>query len=205
MDVIKLRLSRPQLNKLRLGHRVQLKNRDIANGSGLDVSLSLKKLAKLLKAKKAGKGMRFDMTKEEWESNAGGEGFKDFLKKAVKASVKGAKKAGKFYTKELKPIVGPYIKEGVKQGKELFIKSLEASNPELIPVLETADEIFGDAIVEKLGDVSGAYGFMRSQPLSGSSQLMRFQPIYIPEPGLYQVSIPKAKGGSFKPAGAGFR
>jgi hypothetical protein len=208
---IKLKLSKNQVARLRNGHNVQV-NPSALNASDHFVYSSKKNALRIAKARKAGRGCRLSLTKDEYDQTMEGEGFKDLVKKTFK----GAKKVGKFYKENVKEFAGPLVKQAVTVGKDALLASIAVSNPELIPVLKKVDDAFGDEIIDKLGTVTGAYGVKQMAKTSKASrEILRkwqdnsnnqmvsgkaYQPVIMPYYG-GMLQCDRCHGGSFRVQG----
>jgi hypothetical protein len=149
---IKLNLSQPQWRKIHKDKTVLIKPESI--GCGMKVHLPQDKIKKLQNAKKKNKGIKLSLSAEE--KLLAGEGFKDVLKKGWKG-----------YQKIVKPVVGPLIRKGLKAVVKAALPAAAVAlgQPELAPAASALANSVGDQAVDKLGDVTGAYGLKKNLKL----------------------------------------
>ena len=161
LEKVNLTISENQFDKLRRGHSIQVSANNLKNGKHvLYVNPMLAK--KIRSAKRRNKGIRLNLSKHELEVSA--VGLKDFLKKAKK-----------WYDKHLKKSVGPALKKGVEKLGDIVIDEAEAILPVAKPVLEKGRKYI-PKIAEKVGDITGAYGFQCGCPHCGGMLAGSFKP-----------------------------
>lgn len=140
MESVKLDLTARQISKLRNGHPVQLKPSQV--GCGMEVKLHASKAKKLHSAARRSKGCRVSMTQEECDMSGGKLSWKGFKR--------GLKKGWDVYQKDIKPIVSPLIRKGLKAAVEKGLPALAAAvgQPELaaaVPALSKGVDAVGNA------------------------------------------------------------
>ena len=219
LQKVNLSLSDNAFSKLSKGRIAGLAKDSVA-GKRHFLMLGKDNAKKIMKAIKGGRGCRLKLDPRELEASMNGGGLGDLIKKAVKGSIKGAKRVGKFYKdNNLKESVGPVIKEAVNKGKDAMLSAAIAFQPELAPALLALDQKLGDKLVDSLGDVTGAYGLpfggaLQSRPnpmvfFDSSNGQMVCGPVYYPVQTPYtegaQCRSCKSQGGSFKVRGGSFK
>ena len=143
LERVKLTISEGQFDKLRRGQPVQVSAPKLKNGKHtIFVNPVLAK--KIRSAKRANRGVRFQLSRQELELSA--EGLKDFLKKAKK-----------WYDKHVKKSVAPLLKKGVQGLAHAALTEAELIAPELAPTLEKGRK-FIPQLTNKVGKVTGAFG-----------------------------------------------
>lgn len=160
---LKMEMSANQVSKVRNGKTVQLKPEQIGSGSKT-AFLDSKKHKKMMAAAMKGKGIRLTLEPEEIEASmTHGEGFS--FKKLVRGIAEGAKKVGRFYRKNVRPLVAPVIRRELpKLIKSGLVGLAEfAGQPELIPMAGVLADRYASPLVNKFGDVTGAYGLPRGK------------------------------------------
>lgn len=214
MERVPITLTEKQAERLVKGGMVQLP-KSAVQGNQHIIFLAPTTAKKVRKAKMTGKGVRIQLSGPEMEAT--GAGLKDVFKKV-----------GKFYTKYVKPVASKYIKKGVEQLADKGITALEVMAPEFAPALEFGREKFLKKGIDKLGDVTGAYGlsgsaiqnlrYGRAPPPKVSSDYFQMlapaHPAFFPTNSqlppiggymIYQYPVHSSEsnkqGGSFKPSG----
>lgn len=152
MESIQLDLKPHHIRKLRKGENITIKPGMV--GSGMDVKMASHKIRKIHSAMKKGKGVRCCMTGEECEATGG--------KLSWKAFKRGLKKGWEGYKKYVKPIAGPLIRKGLKMAVEKGAQALTTIAPEAAPAIAALTPAVQSG-VEKLGDVTGAYGIHKKR------------------------------------------
>jgi len=194
-EAIPIRLTEKQFKKLHNLQPVRL------SGGALGASDAMHSIAfhpvqrkKVLKAMKAGKGCTVHLSPHEIEQS--GDGFKEWVREA-------ARKVGKFYNENLKPIVAPLLKQGVGKLVDIGAQTVGKRIPGVGAFLEGNKE----AISEKIGKMTGAYGLHCPKcrvALAGGDLVMLGKvpkaKTILPPPGLPQSSK-YTSGGSFRSAG----
>lgn len=167
---VNVNLSENQFDKLRRGHQIQISAKNLKGGRmPLFVSPELAK--KMNRAKRNNKGVRIQLSRAELNKSA--EGLKDFLKKAKD-----------FYDKHIKSHAGPILKRGLTnlanqaltEAEKLAIES-EYGAP-LVPLIEVGKRKVVPKVVDKVGDITGAFGMCcpHCQKVCGS---------FLPAGGMY--------------------
>lgn len=203
----KVALTPRNVSRLRNGHVVQLKADQIA-GSGAAAHTHIIKLSgpyakKLTTAQRKNVGAKIKLSKQEIE--ASGLNLKD-VGRALKAGFEA-------YKKNVKPVVGPAIRDGLTKAVKAALPAAAVAigAPELAPAAAAIANQFGSQAVNALGDVTGAYGVKKGSKkfvLSNSYNTMIgvHHPAMHPGLPLHDHSIGGAlrkhgiKGGSFLPA-----
>lgn len=148
---VPLELSPAQVRKLVKGQSIQLPHAKLMRG--IEVVLKKKKATRVHRAHAKSRGVRLQMDPEELEMS--GAGFLDFLKKA------GTFLKEKVFTNPIyKQVAAPLIKQGLQRG----VSALQGAVGAVVPELGAPIGELGNAAVNKLGEVSGAYG-MRMRPV----------------------------------------
>jgi hypothetical protein len=169
---IELSLTDPQLRKLAKHQGVLIKSHQVSP-KGYKILVEPKTHASLHSKSKKGKGHVLKLTKAEHEANIVMEGGRITWKSIGRTLRKGAQTVGKFYKDNLKPVVGPHLKEAVKQGvKKIVPLALDALTgfvaPELAPITAPIYERLGDKISEPITEgvsrLTGAYGLKKHHP-----------------------------------------
>ena len=142
---VKLTVSEGQFDKLRRGHAIQISAANLSNGKHM-LFLGPANHKKVMKARKAKKGVRIELSRAELEKSA--EGLKDFLKSA-----------SNFYQKHIKSVAAPFLKKGVESLANVALTAAETAVPSLATTLEKGRQYIPN-LTEKVGKVTGAYGLM---------------------------------------------
>lgn len=161
METVKLNLSDKQKRKLAMGGAVMV-SPAMMEGGMVECTLHGSKCAKMRQNHKMGKKYRLSMNQSELK----GGSFKSFtrgLKRAAKTTGQvfkmGAKKAWDTWQTEFKPIYGPQIRAGLKEGLDAGLQILGAmtGQPEAVAIAKVvAAEL--SPLVDKLGDYTNAFG-----------------------------------------------
>ncbi|NBP02414.1 MAG: hypothetical protein EBU90_20315 [Proteobacteria bacterium] len=121
----------------------------------------------------------------------------------AKKIVDTANKGARVYRNDIRPIVGPALKQGVKGAIEYGLPALAVAsgNPELVPVAGMIASQISDPATEMIGKTTGAYGMRGGGRLKSdySLKLDHVHPAMNPQKQLQMVT----SGGSFKQAGYG--
>lgn len=147
---VTLKLTKAQVAKLVQGKSIQLTAAQL-KGNNHFLMLHPSTVQKVGGAMKKNKGIRITMTPHELEMS--GEGIKEFLEK-IKQGAKFIKDKvidSEFYQKNVKPLA----REAVNQGVDLLSKR--------IPMSAAAQNAIRGS-VDKLGQVTNAYGVKRGRP-----------------------------------------
>lgn len=183
MQQVELSLTPEQAKKLMKGKLVQLSKKSL-QGSGNWIALHPHTYKKVMKAKMSGKGIRITLMPDEME--ASGEGLKDLLNRA-----------GRWVKKEYRENIAPLVKKGVREALTAAEAGLSTVAPELAPFIGMAEKKYGDKLVEKIGQKTGAYGMMGGYtgPLLPMGH-PAYNPVWMQAPG---AVCPNCNyGGSFR-------
>ena len=195
---IHLKLSKEHAKKLLKGYNIQLKPEHLLQSGGAVLHVHLHKHRLHHKSMKAHKGYRLGL--DEYEMHHNGGTLQDIINK-VKDLYAG-------YKKNIKPFVGPYIRQGLKTLGKVGLDALSATNPEFAPILETAGQKILPQLVDVVGDKTGAYGLRhkRKPGVDGSMLAGPRHPAQHPVPSQpIGDGICHHCGSSFKVAGEGHR
>lgn len=203
MSEFKVALTPRNVSRLRNGHIVQLKADQIGGAVPHThvIKLSGVYAKKLTTAQKKKVGAKIQLSKQEIE--ASGLNIKD-VGRALK-------KVADVYKKNIKPIVGPAIRDGLTKAVKVGLPAaaIAVGAPELAPVASAIADQLGSKAVNALGDVTGAYGVGKKKfVLSNSRNTMlgTRHPAMSPRLPMADHSIGGAlrkhgiRGGSFLPA-----
>lgn len=149
LQPVKLQISEGQFDKMRRGKPVQISAAALASNKHT-IFLGPANHKKVLKAMKAKKGVRLELSKDELERSAGS--LKDFLKKAKT-----------FYDKNIKSVAAPYLKKGVESLANVALTAAETAVPGMASTLEKGRQYI-PKLADKIGEVTGAYGMMPFHP-----------------------------------------
>jgi len=155
---IPLNLTSKHIERLARGHTIHLPHEKI--GSGIPVVLRRQKHTRICRAHRNQKGCRLGLDSEELEMQGGA--FWDTLKKIgsfIKDKV--------FTNPAYKQHIAPLIKQGLNTGVDVLSGLAGSKVPFLKPLLGDA----GRAGINKLGEVSGAYG-MPGRAKRGSGAIL---------------------------------
>lgn len=174
MKQISLKLKDKQLRDLAMGKGIMISPKMGGEG-GYAISMSPAKLAKLMKALSAGKGMKVMLTPKELQMNGvemmdGGRinwrGIGRTLRKVGKT-------VGKFYREEIRPTLGPalksLVKRGVEEGLPLVVEGLSAltGNPEIgvaaAPFVQGYARRVSEPIAQAISKKTGAFGTKKAK------------------------------------------
>ena len=142
LHLVSCSLTKTQVSALMAGKPVKLLPRHIMGNKH--------KLALSARLAKSMQGGSLHMTNAELEASG--------LKEIWQSIKSGAKKAKNFYDKNLKSVLGPILKKGVQSaiiGSEALLAS---SFPAYAPQIAMASAKYNSSIVDKLGELSHAYG-----------------------------------------------
>jgi hypothetical protein len=132
---------------------IQLRN-DQLEGH-IKIILSPENYKKLASARRRGKGVRLLLTKKELmlTLQAGG-GLKEWVQKFQK-----------FYA-QIKPVVGPLLKQGLSKAIDLGATAVSAVAPQAAPFVQLAKDKYKQKAIDVIGKKTGAYGMrpQRSRP-----------------------------------------
>lgn len=169
-----LSLTDAQLRKLAKGQGVIIKPHCMDAEKGYGLMMSAVKHRRMMKAHTKGKGYTLKLEPDEMDANEVEiEGGRINWKKIGRQLRSTAKAVGRFYNREIKPVVGPALKKLVKKGIEKGIPAATAAlatlvgQPEIGAVTLPAVERFAERIAEpaasKIGKTTGAFG-MKKKP-----------------------------------------
>jgi hypothetical protein len=142
--MVKLRLSKAQMQKAMRGQTVQIKHEDI--GVGHDFELHPMTVKKIMTAHKKGKGVRIILSQEEIE----GSGILDFFRDIGKKIVDGAQWV------KTKVIDTPFYQQTVRPVAKAVVS--QAYDSVIRPALPSSLGDKGKDIVNLVGDKTGAFG-----------------------------------------------
>ena len=155
MIPIKFVLSHKQLQKLHSHSPVQLKHEQIGHGEHI-LHVKKRQATKIMKAHQLGKGCRIQLDGDEYEESvAHGGAFLDFLKNTgqfLKDKV--------FSNPTYQQNIAPLIRRGLNAAVDRFVPGITAPTgfaPELTNLARAG--------VNKLGDVTHAYGLYPTDPV----------------------------------------
>lgn len=202
MSEFKVALTPRNVSRLRNGHIVQLKADQIGGAMPHTHVIKLSGVyAKKLTSAQKKVGAKIQLSKQEIE--ASGLNIKD-VGRALK-------KVADVYKKNIKPVIGPAIRDGLTKAVKVGLPAtaIALGAPELAPVASAIADQFGSKAVNALGDVTGAYGVGKKKfVLSNNRNTMlgSRHPAMSPHLPLADHSIGGAlrkhgiRGGSFLPA-----
>lgn len=149
-------LTPAQFRALTQGKKIRLKASQLREGQHVLHLTSRVKARKLVAAAGKQKGCECSLTPDEFRHTMEGEGFKDFMKKTGRLLKKG--------WKEVKPILAPVLKKGIRAGVSALsgIATTALGQPELAPVVSGLANKGADYVAHRIG----AYGIHSGGKLS---------------------------------------
>ena len=174
-------LTQGNVNNLLNGRSIQLKKEQL-HGKQHSIVVHPTTHKRLSKAKMSGKGVRLEMTPDEFKASVmHGQGFMDILRGIKKGAewIKNNIIDSSFYQQNVKPVV--------RQALEGVVSAL----PVPTPVKNIAE-----AGVSKLGEVTGAFGLEQEHPSLVMSQPIKTKKVRIAKPKAKPSPKPKAKSTS---------
>jgi hypothetical protein len=197
---VSVSLSKSQLKKLAMGHPVQLSARALSGGQHTLVVHPLTH-KKLMRAKRAGKGTRIMLSREEIE----GSGIMDVLKGLYEGGKKVFGVAKKIY-EPFKPVLAPILKQATQNLAEQGISKLGAKSPFAADVAKQLTP----GLIDLAGQKTGAFGMRQMR----GGALYNFSPMLAPvHPAMQSMSrvrlpdlnTPNDLRGGRMPQGGSFR
>jgi hypothetical protein len=146
MSTIKLNLTVVQKRKLLNGHTVQLVNSQI--GKGAEIMVDMKTFKRLMRAEKAGKGVRITASPEMMMSIEGA-GFKSVMRNVGKTLKKGVKSAVRetknVFNESVKPVLKEHALQMVAESRPKLDKAIQRQRVKTERAIE-------DTLINALGD-----------------------------------------------------
>jgi hypothetical protein len=151
MPEVKVDLSERNLARIRNGHTIQLKASQIGGGTTLKINDQLAK--RVADAHRKNKGVKIQLSAQEIE--ASGLKLRD-VGRALKS-------LGKAYNRQVKPVVGPIIRDVMTQvvKKGLPAAAIAMGQPELAAPAALLADKYAASAVNALGDATGGFGVKR--------------------------------------------
>jgi len=175
MQSMNLSLTDAQLRKLAKGQGVIIKPHSMSEG-GYGMMMTAVKHRRMMKAHSKGKGYTLKLEPDEMDANEVEiEGGRINWKKIGRQLRSTAKAVGRFYTREVKPTIGPVLKKLVKKGIEKGLPAATTAlaslvgQPELgiaaAPYVEKFAEKIAEPATAKIGKTTGAYGMKKKKKM----------------------------------------